>query len=218
VRRRRRRGHHLSDSDWCELLALAHTDKSEAFRRYSGFYLSTDGQRYGSDDHQFGVYLDGYHDAVDACLGHRGSELITELYVPRDAIGEFLGVLADDCRRHRADIVYGTVRQIRAEHETRLRWARRDWACVVLNLHVRHDAAGRQQASAHMQRLIARALQFGGSFYLTYHRDAHAEQLRAAYPQIDAVLARKRALDPHGVLASDWYHALSASLQRAAAA
>jgi FAD/FMN-containing dehydrogenase len=209
---------HLSATDWCDLLALAHTDKSAAFRRYSGFYLATDGQRYGSDDHQFGVYLDGYHDAIDDCLGHRGSELITELYVPRDAIGQFLGVLADDCRRHRTDIIYGTVRQIRAEHETRLRWARQDWACVVLNVHVRHDAAGRQQARAHMQRLIDRALQFGGSFYLTYHRCARADQLRAAYPEIDQVLAMKRDCDPHGVLASDWYHALSDSLQRAAAA
>jgi hypothetical protein len=42
--------------------------------------------------------------------------------------------------------------------------------------------------------------------------------LRAAYPEIDPVLARKRACDPHGVLASDWYLALSQSLQGAVAA
>jgi len=209
--------HHLDPAHWRQLLMLAHTDKSEAFRRYSDFYMSTDGQRYGSDDHQFGVYLDGYHGAIDHCLGHQGSEVITELYVPRDVIGQFLGVLAEDCRRHRTDIIYGTVRQIRAEQETQLRWARRDWACVVLNLHVRHDATGRRHARTDMQRLIDRALQFGGSFYLTYHRHARADQLRAAYPGIDRVLARKRTLDPAGVLASDWYCALSASLQQAAA-
>jgi FAD/FMN-containing dehydrogenase len=208
---------HLAAGDWRDLLTLAHTDKSAAFRRYSEFYLATNGQRYGSDDHQFGVYLDGYHEAIDRCLGHRGSELITELYVPREAIGQFLGVLAEDARRHRMDIIYGTVRQIRAEHETRLRWARQDWACVVLNLHVQHDTAGRQQSRAHMRRLIDRALQFGGSFYLTYHRDARPEQLRAAYPEIDQVLARKRACDPGSVLASDWYLALSHSLERIAA-
>ncbi len=208
---------HLEPDHWRRLLTLAHTDKSEAFRRYSEFYLSTDGQRYGSDDHQFGVYLDGYHGAIDSCLGHQGSEVITELYVPRDAIGRFLGVLAEDCRRHRTDVVYGTVRQIRAEHETQLRWARRDWACVVLNLHVRHDVTGNRKACADMQRLIDRALQFGGSFYLTYHRHARADQLRGAYPGIDRVLAHKRSFDPGGVLASDWYCALSASLQQAAA-
>lgn len=207
---------HLSDTQWRELLTLAHTDKSAAFRNFSEFYLSTDGQRYGSDDHQFGVYLDGYHDTVDNCLGHRGSELITELYVPRNAIGQFLGVLAEDCRRDRTDIIYGTVRQIRAEHETRLSWARQSWACVVLNLHVRHDDAGRQRARRQMQHLIDRALQFGGSFYLTYHRYARPDQLRAAYPEIDAVLDKKRMCDPNGVLASDWYRAISTSLQRTA--
>lgn len=208
---------HLHPSDWQQLLTLAHTDKREAFRRYSDFYLSTDGQRYGSDDQQFGVYLDGYHGAIDQCLGHQGSEVITELYVPRDAIGQFLGVLAEDFRQHRTDIIYGTVRQIRAEQETQLRWAHRDWACVVLNLHVRHDDTGQRQARADMERMIDRALQCGGSFYLTYHRHVRADQLRAAYPGIDHVLARKRALDPAGVLASDWYCALSASLQQAAA-
>ncbi|HZX81233.1 MAG TPA: FAD-binding oxidoreductase [Lysobacter sp.] len=208
---------HLSPAHWHELLALAHTDKTAAFRRYSEFYLSTDGQRYGSDDHQFGVYLDGYHDAVDGCLGHHGSELITELYVPRVSIAEFLGVLAEDCRRHRTDLIYGTVRQIRAEHETRLRWARQDWACVVLNVHVRHDADGRRGVRADMRRLIDRALALGGSFYLTYHRDARPDQLRAAYPEIDDVFATKRVRDPRGVLASDWYCALQASLLRAAA-
>jgi FAD/FMN-containing dehydrogenase len=208
---------HLDAAQWKQLLHLAHIDKREAFRRYSDFYLATDGQRYGSDDHQFGVYLDHYHDDIDRRLGHCGSEMITELYVPPADIGDFLAVLAEDCRRHRVDLIYGTVRQIRADHETALPWARQDWACVVLNLHVRHDAAGRREASAHMQRLIDRALQFGGSFYLTYHRDARADQLRRAHPEIDRVLAQKRLHDPGDVLASDWYRALSATLQGQAA-
>lgn len=202
----------LAAADWQDLLVLAHLDKGEAFRRYSRFYLATDGQRYDSDEHQFGVYLEGYHQAVDARCGHRGSELITELYVPPEKIGDFLERLAADCRRHAADVVYGTVRQIRAEQETRLRWARRDWACVVLNLHVRHDEAGRRAARDHMVRFIDRALEFGGSFYLTYHRHARADQLRAAYPDIEAVFAQKRAIDPQGVLASDWYQDVAARL------
>jgi FAD/FMN-containing dehydrogenase len=209
--------HHLSPAQWRALLALAHTDKSAAFRRYADFYLSTDGQCYGSDDHQFGIYLDGYHDAIDGCLGHRGSELITELYVPRASIADFLAVVAEDSRRHGTDLIYGTVRQIRAEHETRLCWARQDWACLVLNVHVRHDVDGRRRVRADMQRLIDRALAFGGSFYLTYHRDARPDQLRAAYPAIDEVLATKRARDPRCVLASDWYRHLAASLRREAA-
>lgn len=203
---------HLSVEDWRTLLSLAHTDKREAFRRYSAFYLATDGQRYGSDDHQFGVYLDGYHDAIDATLGHTGSEMITELYVPLADLDAFLGLVADDSRRHGTDLVYGTVRLIRRDRETLLAWAREDWACIVLNLHVHHDADGRARMRADLQRLIDRALQFGGSFYLTYHREARADQLRAAYPHIDRFLAAKDRHDPDGVLDSDWHRALRATL------
>ncbi len=202
----------LSSDDWRELLMLAHIDKSEAFRRYSAFYLASDGQLYGSDDHQFGVYLDGYHQAIDAALGHVGSELITELYVPLGNLDAFLGLIGDDCRRHDVDLIYGTVRVIERDRETVLAWARESWACVVLNLHVRHDADGKARMRRDMRRLIDRALQFGGSFYLTYHRAARADQLRAAYPRLDEWLGAKRRIDPAGVLASDWYRALLATL------
>lgn len=203
---------HLGAQDWQQLLHLAHTDKRRAFERYAAFYLGTDGQRYASDDHQFGVYLDGYHAQIDACLGHAGSELITELYVPPACIDAFLAYLARTCRRHAIEPIYGTVRRIRADTETRLAWAREDWACVVLNVHVRHDDAGRRKAADDMRRLIDAALGFRGSFYLTYHRHARADQLHAAYPHIDAVFAEKRALDPEGVFASDWYRAVAATL------
>ena len=202
----------LDAAAWRDLLLLAHTDKTPAFERYAAYYASTHGRRYGSDDHQFGVYLDGYHAAIDACLGHAGSELITELYVPWAALDGFLGEVAADCRAHGVEIIYGTVRAIRADRETTLAWAREDFACVVLNLHVRHDAGGLARVRDDMRRLIDRALARGGSFYLTYHRHARADQLRAAYPRIDAWLAEKDRIDPHGVLSSDWHRALRATL------
>ncbi|HSC95274.1 MAG TPA: FAD-binding oxidoreductase, partial [Burkholderiales bacterium] len=46
----------LADADWTELLYLAHADKAEAFKRYAGYYLSTDGQVYWSDEHQMSIY------------------------------------------------------------------------------------------------------------------------------------------------------------------
>lgn len=202
----------LSARDWRELMWLAHVDKRAAFERYSRFYLATDGQRYASDDHQFGVYLDGYHAEIDQRLGHRGSEVITELYVPLEKLAAFLARIAGECREHRVDVVYGTVRLIRRDEETVLAWARQDSACVVLNLHVAHDPAGRAKAAADFRRLIDAALAFGGSYYLTYHRHATAQQLRTAYPAIDAFVAEKERRDPRGVLASDWYRALRATL------
>jgi FAD/FMN-containing dehydrogenase len=204
--------HQLEADDWRELLWLAHVDKHAAFERYAAFYRSTDGQRYWSDDHQFGVYVDGYHDAIDQRLGHVGSEAISELYVPRAELAGFLADAAQGLRALRADMIYGTVRLIRRDDETVLAWARQDWACIVFNLHVRHDAAGRARLAVQQRALIDLALARGGSFYLTYGDDATREQLLRAHPRLPEFLAEKRAHDPQGVLCSDWYRRLRARI------
>jgi FAD/FMN-containing dehydrogenase len=204
--------HAFDEASWCALMRLAHVDKREAFRRYAEFYLATDGQRYASDDHQFGLYPDGYHAALDAELGHCGSEMIGELYVPQAALATFMHRAADDLRRYGADVVYGTVRRSRADRETLLPWARDDFLCIVFNLHVRHDADGLAAARDDFRRLIDNALALGGSYYLTYHGYARGDQVRRAYPRIDEFLALKSCLDPQGVFDSDWYRRLRATL------
>lgn len=196
---------HLEAGDFARLLQLAHHDPSRAFREYADFYLATDGQHYTSDAQQSGVYLDGYHDAIDRSLGHCGSEMITELYVPREALTAFMARAADSLRRHRAQPIYGTVRLIERDPTTFLAWAREDWACVIFNLHVRHDADGIDAAAAAFRALIDDALRFGGSFYLTYHRWATREQLEAAHPRLRDFLRAKHEFDPHGRWQSDWY-------------
>ena len=196
----------LSAHDWRALVRLAHVDKAEAFRRYAAYYLATSGQRYASDTHQLGPYLDGYHDALDAETGGPpATELITELFVPRAALASFMRAAAADFRRHRVDVVYGTVRLIEAEHESMLRWAREPWACIVFNVHTTHTASGRRHTAEACRRLVDLALHHGGSFYLTYHRAATAAQVETAYPTFRAFLAAKRRYDPGAMFRSDWY-------------
>lgn len=193
----------LSPTDWCELLALAHRAKSEAFRRYAAHYLATHGQRYWSDCMQLGVYVDGYHGEIDRSLGHVGSEKICELYVPRGELARFLSA-ARNVLEH-ADVVYGTVRWIERDPLTALAWAREPWVCVVFNLHTSHDAAGRADTSRTMGALYDLALRMEGSFYLTYGADASLAQVRAAYPGFDAFARAKAEHDPEGRFASDWW-------------
>src|ERR1044072_5135732 len=50
----------LRDADWLELLRLAYTDRGKAFKRYSDYYLSTNGQTYWSDTNQLSTYLPDY--------------------------------------------------------------------------------------------------------------------------------------------------------------
>jgi FAD/FMN-containing dehydrogenase len=188
----------LTAEDWNALLHLAHTDKSRAFELYTAHYLATSGQVYSSDRHQLATYVPGYH-------WSGSSEMISELYVPRPLLADFLGAAARELRALEADIVYGTVRLIERDDETVLAWAREPWACVVLNLHVEHTRSGVEEAAAAFRRLIDLALERGGSFYLTYHRWATQRQLLTAYPQLAAFLEAKLAHDPGELFQSDWY-------------
>lgn len=195
----------LSVADWKRLVLLAHTDKAAAFDHYARHYLATCGQVYWSDSHQMSVYLDDYHRDIDRALGHRGSEVITELYVPRARLADFMADAAADFRRHGVDPIYGTVRLIRRDEETFLAWARADWACVIFNLHVRRDPAGLAHAAEAFRRLIALAAARGGSYYLTYHRHATRAQVEACHPRLREFLALKRRHDPQGRFRSDWH-------------
>ncbi len=197
----------LAPKDWRELYYLAHSDTKQAFERYSSYYLTTSGQRYWSDTHQLSVYIDDYHTEVDRRLGAAatGTEMITEVYVPRPQLGSFLGALREDFRQHGVQVIYGTIRLIEPDDESFLAWASEAWACIVMNLHVTHTPEGLAHAEANFRRIIARAIERGGKYFLTYHRWATREQVEACYPQMAEFLRLKREYDPEERFQSDWY-------------
>ncbi len=188
-------------------LWLAHADKAKAFARYAGYYLGTSGQVYWSDTHQLSPYFDGYHADLDGRRGATGpaSEIITEIYVPRPRLADFLAAAAEDFRRHGTEVIYGTVRLIERDADSFLAWAREPWACTVLNLCTAHTPAGRERTAAAFRRLIDLAVERGGSFFLTYHKDARRDQIEACHPRFAEFLRKKLALDPEERFQSDWY-------------
>ena len=197
----------LSKENWAELIYLAHADKAEAFRRYSGYYLSTSGQIYWSDTHQLSTYLDNYHQAVDRRLGSKepATEMISEIYVPRSELGEFLGEAAEDFRRHSVELIYGTIRLIERDDDSFLAWAKQPYACTIFNLHTRHSPEGIEHSAAAFRRLIDMAIRHTGSYFLTYHKYARRAQVEACYPQFSEFLELKKKHDPAERFQSDWY-------------
>lgn len=197
----------LSDRDWGDLVLLAHTDKGEAFRRYAEHYMATSGQIYWSDTHQLSKYLDGYHWELDRKLRARipATEVIGELFVPRRRLGDLMAAARDDLRANSVDVIYGTIRLIERDDESVLAWAKESYACVVLNIHTPHSARGVVRTKGAFRRLIDVATEFGGSYYLTYHKVATADQLLSCYPQFSEFVGLKRRYDPDERFASDWY-------------
>ena len=103
----------LRDDDWLELLRLAYTDREKAFKRYCDYYLSTNGQTYWSDTNQLSAYLPNYAQKIHNQMGGEDSSLIiTEIYVPRRNLPDFLKQAAELLSSTRTNIIYGIVRLI----------------------------------------------------------------------------------------------------------
>jgi FAD/FMN-containing dehydrogenase len=183
----------LSKDQWLDLYLLARTDKLKAFGVYSSYYLSTNGQRYWSDTHQ------------NAGSFQRGTEMITEVYVRSDAFVPFMTTARKDFVEHRVDPTYGTIRFIEKDAESFLPWAKERYVCIVCNLHVVHTRKGKSKAKEDFRRIIDRAIEHGGSYYLTYHRFATRRQVQACFPQLPEFLRLKKKYDPQERFQSDWY-------------
>jgi FAD/FMN-containing dehydrogenase len=197
----------LTDENWRQLLYLAHTDEKQAFNTYSEYYLSTNGHIYWSDLHQLSIYPDNYHREIDTRLHapYPATEMITEINVPRQALAGFLDEAREDFRRNNTELIYGTVRLIERDDESFLPWAKQSYACTIFNLHVVHSPIGIQRSADAFRRLIDMAARRGGSYYLTYHRDATRSQVESCYPQFAQFLRLKKRYDPDERFQSDWY-------------
>ena len=193
---------HMAASDWADLYRLARTNKQKAFATYKQFYLGTSGQVYWSDAHQLSNVFEGY-DAVVSTV--QGTEMITEVYVDRDALLPFLTEVRQDFIRYGVDMTYGTIRFIEPDEESFLPWATRRSICIVCNLHVVHTPEGIKKAQADFRRIIDRVIEHGGRFYLTYHAWATREQVETCYPRFSEFLDAKLLHDPECRFQSDWY-------------
>ena len=192
----------MSPSDWADLYRLARTDKEKAFAKYEQFYLGTSGQVYWSDAHQLSNVFEGYDAVVSA---DQGTEMITEVYVDRDALIPLLTAVRRDFVEHDVDMTYGTIRFIEPDVETFLPWAVGRSVCIVCNLHVTHTPEGIEKAKGDFRRIIDRVIEHGGRFFLTYHPWATRDQVEACYPRFPDFLAAKLDYDPHRRFQSDWY-------------
>lgn len=196
----------LRDDDWLELLRLAYTDREKAFKRYSDYYLSTNEQTYWSDTNQLSPYLPNYAQKIRNLIGGDESSLIiTEIYVPRADLPQFLAHAAELLRSNRTIVIYGTVRLIEKDNESFLAWAKQPYACIIFNLLTLHTPPGIEASARAFRGLIDLAIARDGSYYLTYHKFAKPEQIMACYPQFKEFLALKRKYDPAECFQSDWY-------------
>ena len=169
--------------------------------------MESSGQIYWSDTSQIGGYDVDYHVDTDRRMNadDPATEMITEIYVPRDRLVDFLDATAEELRKAKANVIYGTVRLIEKDEVSFLAWAKQPYACIIFNLHVVHTEEKIAEAADAFRLLIDLAIERGGSYYLTYHRWARKDQILACYPEFPEFLQKKASYDPDRLFQSDWY-------------
>ena len=195
-----------SNEAWINLRRLAHVDKEQYFKKLSSSYLSTSGKIYWSDTHQMGINLKGYHRKLDKMLcAPRSSEITTEVYVPGQSLTDFVEEVHEDFRKNRVDLVFGNMGVIGQDNESFLAYLRNPFASVDFNIHTLHTPEGIERSRQALRRLIDMTVRRGGSYYLTHHKFATPEQIKACYPQFPEFLRLKKQYDPEERFQSDWY-------------
>jgi hypothetical protein len=97
------------------------------------------------------------------------------------------------------------VRSLRADQETFLRWAGRDYAEVSRGLGRGKTLGAEVRHTQLIRSLIDLAITLGGGFPIACTPEATRAQLDACYPQLPEFLAEKRRIDPGERIVNPWY-------------
>ncbi len=127
------------------------------------------------------------------------TDILHEYFIPTGRVENFLDRLRVLIPRHRADLLNVTVRSVRRDGETILRYADRDMFSFVMLFNQRRTPEADARMEALTRELIDAALALEGAYYLPYRLHATPDQFRKAYPEAVRFFERKRHYDPDGL-------------------
>lgn len=143
--------------------------------------------------------------AVYANRSDRSTDILHEYFVPPEQLGRFLALAREIIPRHEPDLLNVTLRDVRADRDTLLRYADRDLIAVVMFFNHARTAAADADMQMMTRELVDASLNVGGRYYLPYRLHATQEQFETAYPPAQAFAALKRQHDPDGLFSNRFY-------------
>jgi FAD binding domain-containing protein len=126
------------------------------------------------------------------------------LLVPQERVDALIAGCRERCAEWRIDLAAVTVRRIRSDQETFLRYAARECAEVSVVLDAGAHLGAEVRLTQLRHSLIDLAIGHGGGFAIACTRDATREQTRACYPQLAGFLAEQRRIDPQQRWVNGW--------------
>ena len=133
------------------------------------------------------------------------TDILHEYFVPVTRLEEFLAKLRPIIPRHHGDLLNVTVRDVTADKDTVLCYAKEHvFGLVMLFSEVCSPAADSQMETM-TREMVDASLSVGGGYYLPYRLHPTREQLLKAYPRTDEFFRLKRQYDPGEVFQNEFY-------------
>ena len=134
------------------------------------------------------------------------TDIIQEYYVPVRNFVPFMDRFREVLVEGGMNVISFTIRYVKANAETQLAYApREDCFAIIQMSNVGLAPAEQAKTEAVTRELVDAALEFDGTYYLTYQLYPTPEQLRRSYPNAPLVFEKKRHYDPGEVFMGKFY-------------
>lgn len=135
------------------------------------------------------------------------TDILHEYFIPKDSVVHFIKVLGGILPKYKADLLNITLRNVKEDKDTYMRYARKEVFGFVMLYNQPRTTEGEQEMEKLTRQLINEAIQLGGSYYLPYRLHATKEQMRSAYPMTDSFFGLKKKYDPNELFQNQFYKA-----------
>ena len=137
--------------------------------------------------------------------GH-DTDIIQEYYIPVEHFVPFMDRFREILIAGKMNVLSSTVRYVSPNATPTLAYAPSRPAFAIIHMsNVGLSDEAQAHARAVTQQLVDAALEFGGTYYLTYQLYPTVDQLHRAYPGARRAFERKRFYDPDDLFSSQFY-------------
>ncbi|WP_439938821.1 FAD-binding oxidoreductase [Nocardia sp. N13] len=123
------------------------------------------------------------------------TDVLHEYFLPPEELAGFLAEARTELTAHDAQLLSASIRSVERS-ETLLSYAPAHRLSVVLYLSQEVSSAGHADMADLTRRLVALALEHGGTFYLPYQQHYTRADLERGYPQVGRFFETKLERDP----------------------
>lgn len=137
------------------------------------------------------------------------TDILQEYFIPPENFATFVDGLRDIVQKNNANLLNVTIRFVHKDEVSALPYAKKDMFALVLyfNQHLNEKESKILQQTT--KELIDLASKQEGTYYLPYQLYYSPEQLRSAYPEVDAFFEKKQKYDPNNILRNTWFEKYS---------